>query len=103
MKIGKVIGKVVATRKEGNVNGLPILVVSYLDEKLHDTGKTAACIDTVNAGDGDVVLLCASSSARMTSRTTNVATDNTIVGIVDSVSAGSKSIYSKTSPGAERQ
>ena len=95
MKIGKVIGKVVSTRKEGNVDGLPVLVVSYLDETLADTGKSAACIDTVNAGDGDVVLLCASSSARMTSKTTHAATDNTIVGIIDSVSAGSKFIYSK--------
>ena len=102
MKIGKVIGKVVSTRKEGNVEGLPILVVSYLDETLSDTGKTAACIDTVNAGDGDVVLLCASSSARMTSRTTNVATDNTIVGIVDSVSAGSTYIYNKSQPDAKK-
>ena len=100
MKIGKIIGKVVSTRKEGNVEGLPILVVSYLDESLSETGKTAACIDTVNAGDGDVVLLCASSSARMTSKTTNVATDNTIVGIVDSVSVGSKYIYTKSRPGA---
>jgi ethanolamine utilization protein EutN len=96
MKIGKVIGKVVSTRKEGNVAGLPILVVSYLDETLTDTGKSAACIDTVNAGEGDVVLLCASSSARMTSKTTNVATDNTIVGIIDSVSAGSKFVYNKS-------
>jgi len=102
MKIGKVIGRVVSTRKEGNVEGLPILVVSYLDETLSDTGKTAACIDTVNAGDGDVVLLCASSSARMTSRTTNVATDNTIVGIVDSVSAGSTYLYRKSKPGANQ-
>ena len=102
MKIGKVIGKVVSTRKEGNVEGLPILVVSYLDETLSDTGKTAACIDTVNAGDGDIVLLCASSSARMTSKTTNAATDNTIVGIVDSVSAGSTYVYRKSKPGADQ-
>jgi ethanolamine utilization protein EutN len=95
MKIGKVIGKVVSTKKEGNVEGLPILVVSYLDESMADTGKSAACIDTVNAGEGDVVLLCSSSSARMTLKTTDVATDNTIVGIVDSVSAGSKFLYSK--------
>jgi microcompartment protein CcmK/EutM len=96
MKMGKVIGKVISTKKEGNVGGLPILVVSYLDETLADTGKSAACIDSVNAGDGDVVLLCASSSARMTSKTTNVATDNTIVGIIDSVSAGSTYVYRKS-------
>jgi microcompartment protein CcmK/EutM len=96
MKIGKVIGKVVSTRKEGNVDGLPILVVSYLDEKMTDTGKTAACIDTVNAGQGEVVLLCASSSARMTSVTRDVATDNTVVGIIDAVSAGSNFTYRKS-------
>ena len=95
MKIGKVIGKVVSTRKEGKVDGLPILVVSYLDETMKDTGKSAACIDTVNGGAGDVVLLCASSSARMTARTSGVATDNTIVGIVDAVSAGSTFTYKK--------
>ena len=96
MKIGKVIGKIVSTRKEGKVDGLPILVVSYLDETLKDTGKTSACIDTVNAGAGDVVVLCASSSARMTERTKGVATDNTIVGIVDAVSVGSTTIYKKS-------
>jgi ethanolamine utilization protein EutN len=102
MKIGKVIGKVVSSRKEGKVEGLPILVVSYLDETLSETGKTAACIDTVNAGQGDVVLLCASSSARMTSKTTNVATDNTIVGILDSVSAGSTFLYKRTQSRGDR-
>jgi ethanolamine utilization protein EutN len=96
MKIGKVIGKVISTRKEGKVDGLPILVVSYLDEKLADTGKSAACIDTVNAGQGDIVLLCASSSARMTAATRDVATDNTIVGIVDAVSTGSTFTYKKS-------
>ena len=95
MKIGRVIGKVVATRKEGNLEGLKLLVVGYLDEKLSDTGKSAACVDTVNAGEGDVVLLCSSSSARLTERTKNVATDNAIIGIIDSISSGTKSIYKK--------
>lgn len=96
MKLGKVIGKVVSTRKEGNVDGLKILVVKYLDEKLADTGKTAACIDTANANEGDIVMLCSSSSARLTKTTKNVCTDNTIVGIVDMISAGKKYIYKKS-------
>ena len=96
MKIGRVIGKVVSTRKEGNIENLKILVVDYLDENLSDTGKSAACIDTVNAGDGDIVLLCSSSSARQTTKTKKVATDNTIVGIIDSISSGRKSIYQKS-------
>jgi microcompartment protein CcmK/EutM len=95
MKLGKVIGNVVSTRKEGNITGLKILVVSYLDENLIDTKKTAACIDTVSAGEGDIVLLCSSSSARITKMTRNVASDNTIVGIIDAISMGSKYTYKK--------
>ena len=87
MKLGLVIGKVTASRKKGNFEGKPILVVRYLDETLKHTNKTAAAIDTVGAGEGDVVLLCSSSSARLTERTKNVASDNSIIGIVDSISS----------------
>ncbi len=95
MKLGKVIGNVVSTKKEGNLDGLKIMIVTYLDENLSDTKKTAACIDTVNAGNGDIVLLCSSSSARITTMTKHTATDNTIVGIVDAISSGKKYLYRK--------
>lgn len=95
MKLGKVIGKIISTKKEGNLDGLKIMAVKYLDENLNDTKKTIACIDTVSAGDGDLVLLCSSSSARFTKMTQNVATDAAIVGIVDSISAGKKYKFKK--------
>lgn len=95
MKIGRVIGKVVATRKSGNLDGKSLLVVSYLDHELQDTNKTAACVDTVNAGEGEIVLLCSSSSARLTETTREVATDNTIIAIIDTISAEKKTIYTK--------
>lgn len=93
MKLGKVIGRVVSTHKQGKLHGLKLLVVRYLDENLKDKSTTAVCTDSVNAMDGDIVLLCASSSARLTARTRNVATDNTIVGIVDLVSLAKNDIY----------
>ena len=95
MKLGKVIGNVVATRKEGNLGGLKIIVVTYLDENLTDTNKATACIDTVNAGDGDIVLLCSSSSARLTQMTKNTAVDNIIVGIIDYISSDNRYLYRK--------
>jgi len=95
MKLGKVIGKVVSGMKNGNLDGQSILVVEYLNKELEPSGKTAACVDTVNAGAGEVVMLCSSSSARYTSTTRNVATDNTIIGIVDTISSDKKSIYKK--------
>ncbi len=96
MKIGKVIGNVVATKKAGNMDGLKLLVVEYLDEKLSGTKKSAACTDSVGAGNGDIVLVCSSSSARFTKTTEKAATDNTIVGIIDSISSGRKYIYKKS-------
>ena len=101
MKLGIVIGNVVSTKKVGNNEGLKMLVVSYLNDELVDTKKTAVCIDTVSAGTGDVVLLCASSSARLTSMTNKAVTDNTIVGIVDAISAGNKYTYRKDRSGGE--
>ncbi len=95
MKLGKVIGKIISTRKEGNITGLRLVAVRYLDENLNDTAKTAACIDSVNSGEDDIVILCSSSSARLTKTTANSAVDNTIVGIVDSISSGKKYKYKK--------
>lgn len=99
MKLGKVIGNVVSTKKVTNISSLKILVVNYLDDSMEETGKSAACIDTVGAGEGDIVLLCSSSSARQTRLTKNVCTDNAIVGIVDSISSDNKYIYRKKRAG----
>jgi microcompartment protein CcmK/EutM len=96
MKLGKVIGKLVSTKKAGNLDGLKILLVGYLDENLSDIKKSAACIDTVGAGEDDIVLLCSSSSARFTETTRNAAIDNAVVGIVDSVSKERKYIYKRS-------
>ncbi len=95
MKLGKVIGNLVSTKKEGNLDGLRILIVTYLDENMIDTKKTAACVDTVNAGDGDIVLLCSSSSARITRMTRNSAVDNITVAIIESISFNNRYISRK--------
>lgn len=95
MQLAKVIGNVVSVRKEHNLKGLKLLVVEYLDEKVQETKKTVVCTDTVSAGPGDIVLTCSSSSARLTTMTENVCTDNTIVGIVDSISSDNTWIYKK--------
>jgi len=95
LQLAKIIGEVISTRKEGKVNGLKILVARYLDEEMRELSKTAACVDSVGAGVGEVVLLCSSSSARLTKLTNGVCTDNTIVGIVDSIHTGRKSVFKK--------
>ena len=96
MQLGKVIGNVVSVKKVENLSGLKLMVVDYLDENMKAKGKSTVCVDTVSAGKGDIVLLCSSSSARLTERTKDVCTDNTIVGIVDSVSASGKNLYNSS-------
>ncbi len=91
MKLGIVIGSVVAGRKTGRLAGRNILVVRFLNAELEETDTTFACVDTVGAGGGDVVLLCASSSARVPERARGVATDLSIVGIVDAISVDGRS------------
>ncbi len=95
MQFGKVIGNIISTRKTQCGVGLPLLVVQLLNEQLQPTGKTIACTDAMNARQGDIVLTCGSSSARMTERTHGVCTDNTIVAIVEMVSHGKTDVYRK--------
>jgi len=96
LQLAKIIGEVVSTRKEGKIQGLKILVARYLDEEMRELSKTAACVDSVGAGVGEVVILCSSSSARLTKLTKGVCTDNTIVGIVDSITIEKKSVFQKS-------
>jgi ethanolamine utilization protein EutN len=95
MKLAKVLGQVVSTRKENNVIGLRLLVIGYVDERLQITGRSAACTDAVNAKAGDIVLVSTYSSARMTKYTKNVCTDNTAIAIVDTISSGKKDWYKR--------
>lgn len=94
MQLGKVIGNVVSTVKTGKTEGLALIIVEQLDEKLESLAKYYVCIDTVGSKHGDVVLTCSSSSARFTSQTKDVCTDNSIVAIVDTISSEKKDIYS---------
>ncbi|MBN2007850.1 EutN/CcmL family microcompartment protein [candidate division KSB1 bacterium] len=97
MQFGKVIGNIIASRKSPCGVGLPLLVVRLLDENLQPTAKTIACTDTVNARQGDIVLTCGSSSARMTERTKHVCTDNAIIAVIDTVSQNKTDFYRKDS------
>jgi ethanolamine utilization protein EutN len=95
MLFAKVIGNVVATRKTGGSEGFHLIVVRFLDHALAQTCKTAVAVDTVGSRPDDMVLLCGSSSARMTSKTRNACVDLAIVGIVDVVSKDKTDVYKK--------
>ncbi len=95
MVLGKVIGTLVASRKEPTLDGCKLLLVRACDVDGNPTGGTLVAVDAVGAGVGEVVLYCSGSSARQTQVTQNRPVDATIMAIVDAVTVGGDSRYSK--------
>lgn len=95
MLLGKVIGTLVATRKEPTIEGLTLLVVRACDVDGNPTGATLIAADAVGAGEGEVVLVCSGSSARQTQVTQNRPVDATIMAIVDEVAVAGARRYVK--------
>ena len=85
MRLGRVIGSVWATRRDATLDGLRMLVVQPIRADGTDAGRPFASLDTVGAGPGDRVLVATSTEAGAPFRAPRglVATDATIVGIVD--------------------
>ncbi len=96
MIIGKVVGTVVASRKEEELVGMKFLAVAPLDLA---TGETTSggviAVDAVGAGVGEVVLYASGSSARQTKLTNNRPVDATIMAIVDTYEVGGEVLYQK--------
>lgn len=95
MVLGKVIGTLVASRKEPTLEGCKLLVVRACDVDGKPNGGIAVAVDAVGAGIGEVVLYCSGSSARQTQVTQNRPVDATIMAIVDEVAVGGERRYVK--------
>ena len=85
MILGRVVGTVVATRKDERLSGTKLLVVRHVDPRGKDEAGYMIAVDTVNAGPNDKVLIVTGSSARMASGLKDVPVDAAIVGVVDVV------------------
>ena len=95
MNIGKVIGTVVASRKDPKLEGLKLLVVQNTDIAGSSKGSQVVAVDSVGAGVGELVLYCAGSSARQTDATQNRPVDHVIMAIVDEIEAGGETTFRK--------
>ena len=85
MLIGKVVGTVVATKKEQELEGLKFLLVRGLDVDGKPTSSLVVAIDAVGAGVGEIVLYASGSSARQTTVTKDRPVDATVMAIVDQI------------------
>ncbi len=99
MQLGRIVGTVVATRKEEDLQGLRLLVVHDLGTDLKPTGKMVVAADAVGAGIHEVVLYASGSSARQTGVTRDRPVDATIMAIVDTLELGGEVHYSKAAEG----
>lgn len=88
MKMGRVVGAVVASRKDEKLQGLKLLVVRNLGLQLENEGGYVVAADAVGAGAGEVVLYATGSSARQTSMTDGRPVDAVIMAIVDEYDVG---------------
>lgn len=98
MTLGRVVGTVVATRKEGRLDGFKLQVVETVTLDLEPTGSFVVAVDAVGAGPGEIVITAAGSSARLTHVTQDKPVDAVIVGIVDTVETDGNVRYYKSAP-----
>jgi microcompartment protein CcmK/EutM len=86
MKLCRVIGNVVATRKDPSFKGHKFMLVQPIDKEGNDISHSFISCDTVSAGPGDVVLVQQEgNTARELLGTMDDPFHSVIVGIVDKV------------------
>jgi microcompartment protein CcmK/EutM len=81
--LGRVIGTVWSTKKDESLVGSKLLIIRYLDLELKELSGFNVAVDSVGAGEGEVVLLATGSSARQTTITKNKPVDAVVMAIVD--------------------
>jgi len=87
--LAKIVGTVVATRKDPRLVSNKLLVARAVDPRGKPEGSYLVAVDTVDAGVGETVLIVSGSSARMASGLKDCPVDAAIVGIIDTVEISS--------------
>ena len=99
MFLAKVEGTLVATKKDPSMSGRKLLLVrpQLVDEKdptkFRPGANTIVAVDNLGAGEGELVLFCQGSSARLAGGLKEAPVDAVIIGIVDVVDVFGKQIY----------
>jgi ethanolamine utilization protein EutN len=85
MLLAKIVGTVVATRKDPRLVSSKLMIARSVDPHGKPEGSYLVAIDTVDAGVGETVLIVSGSSARMASGLKDCPVDAAIVGIIDEI------------------
>ena len=90
MILARVVGTVVATRKDPRLEGKKLLILKPISPEGKDESGYVVAVDTVSAGFRETVIVVAGSSARMADGCKDQPVDSAIVGIVDTISLDGK-------------
>ena len=99
MILARVEGSVVATKKNAKMTGNKFLVVRPLIiDSPTATGfkpgtSTVVAVDSLGAGEGEIVLVVQGSSARLASDDKDSPVDAVVIGIVDTVDVAKNIVY----------
>ena len=92
MLLGKVIGTVWSTKKDDKLVGAKFLIVREMDLKLKEKENIVVAVDSVGAGEGEIVLVATGSSSRQTTFTKDKPVDAVIMAIVDKLDVAIKQL-----------
>ena len=96
MLLAKVIGTVVATKKESSMDSLRFMLCQPVDTNSKAVGAPVVAVDAVGAGPGEYVMYASGSSARQTQITNNRPCDAVIMAIVDNWEVDDQFKYRKS-------
>jgi len=85
MILARVVGTVVATRKDPRLEGKKLLILKPVSPEGKDEAGYVVAVDTVGAGFREKVIVVSGSSARMAEGCKDRPVDSSIIGIVDSL------------------
>ncbi len=86
MILARVVGTVVATRKDPRLEGKKLLILKLISPQGKEESGYVVAVDTVSAGYRETVIAVSGSSARMAEGCKDRPVDTSIVGIVDTIS-----------------
>jgi len=83
MHLARVVGNIVATYKDANLEGLKLLILQPITPERTATGRTLVAVDAVGAGVGEVVFFVRGKEASFPFYPVEAPVDAGVVGIVD--------------------
>jgi len=99
MILARVEGSIVASKKNEKMTGSKFLVVRPLvvdsptAREFRPGTSTLVVVDTLGAGEGEIVLVVQGSSARLAADDKNSPVDAVVIGLVDTVDLGKNLLY----------